>query len=502
MGDFDQGNSASASLQPVVSPDHGSDGSGKKARAKTSTQSTVDLTKDNPSSEATNTFAATDSRVPTEGEHPLYTHSYSLEKFYNRVQKSFRLNSFGNGRLNSWAPTTGAALPVRNQVFHQVVTPPFPNNITWDRIASEVYHNSHGKGTWELDELVKRIFKPPTPNPPNFDIHDSDWQYRVLFLGLAHQCPATFFDLLGQEALFSAQQPYRFWDFTDLCNPMLLLNPEEPLPILWMLSSMFFAHPWTGPAESPLVVEEFESRRRRRQQQKAQAKSPPAKKRSAPSPKTNPRAPKATDHRPSPGRPMATDTSSPAPKVAFADSSAPSQDASATANSRLAGATTDGANKGTTIGSTSDNSVNNVPTTNVAPQDPPSTPNRPPPTPNRPPRAPNQTATPTRGSAPPPPPPALQRHGQSLVGGSTFSTVAAAPAPATRPLSSLEKIQNLTQSCVNGLPFKHAYIFRITIGYHWEGASAGTNTSHQTVHQAFRRFADGIFNEIGTDITK
>ena len=75
MGDFDQGNSASASLQPVVSPDHGSDGSGKKARAKTSTQSTVDLTKDNPSSEATNTFAASDSSVPTEGQHPLYNHS-------------------------------------------------------------------------------------------------------------------------------------------------------------------------------------------------------------------------------------------------------------------------------------------------------------------------------------------------------------------------------------------------------------------------------------------
>ena len=496
MGDSDQGNTASDTLQPVVSPDHGSVGNRQKAGAKTATQSTVDLTKDNPTSSPnsapTNPFAASDSKVPTEGQHPIYQRGYSLAKLHHRVQKSFRVNSFSNGRLNAWNPTVGAALPTRNQVFHQPVIPPFPNKITWEQVAVGIYHNAHGKGVWEIDDLLKNLFKPPIPDPPNFDINDGDWQHRVFFLGLAYQCPATLFDLLGQEALFRSQTAHRFWDFTDASNPILLLNPEDPLPILWVLSSMFFSHPWTGPEQSPLVVEEFELRTRQQQQKKAHAKTqaqrPPPKKRPASSPKTNPRAPKVKDHRPSPGRPMATDDHAPA--VTFDESAATSAPASV-ANS-VPGTGSPGVSTATTTSAT------NPTTPNRATATAPSTPTRPS-LPAQPAPTPTTAATPQAGSSVPPPPPPLQRHGQ-LTSGSTFSEVAAAPAASTRPKTTLEKVAALTQSCVTGLPFKHAHIFNVNIGFHWEGASAGTRTSHQTVYQSIRRFAEGIFNEIGTDI--
>ncbi|CAJ1966193.1 unnamed protein product [Cylindrotheca closterium] len=129
------------------------------------------------------------------------------------------------------------------------------------------------------------------------DLEDADddkgsWALREYFLRLATQCPTVVFDLAtAQRVITTDKKSPCFWEFLLVFDPTLIVQRAELLTWMWLASSEFFAHPWTGPAIIPPIVEEFERLERESKIAKAQSKS---KKRPASTPE-NPKGAKAHD---------------------------------------------------------------------------------------------------------------------------------------------------------------------------------------------------------------
>ncbi|CAJ1966185.1 unnamed protein product [Cylindrotheca closterium] len=91
------------------------------------------------------------------------------------------------------------------------------------------------------------------------DDDEASWSLHEYFLRLATQCPTVVFDLAAaQRVIKTDEKSPRFWEFALVFDPTLIVQRAEPLTWMWLAASEFFAHPWTGPAILPPIVEEFE----------------------------------------------------------------------------------------------------------------------------------------------------------------------------------------------------------------------------------------------------
>ncbi|CAJ1945462.1 unnamed protein product, partial [Cylindrotheca closterium] len=215
------------------------------------------------------------------------------------------LEVFGNQAFITWSSRTaehfGQAISKWPGWWAEASTDQADSH-SYDEIAAlilyglKAYNPSLGGSMPQLRSSMQNLFS--LGDLEDADDDEGSWSLREYFLRLATQCPTVVFDLAtAQRVIKTDEKSPRFWEF----DPTLIVQRAEPLTWMWLAASEFFAHPWTGPAIIPPIVEEFE--RLERESKIAQAQS---KKRPASTPE-NPKGAKAHDSRPSPSVQMQTE---------------------------------------------------------------------------------------------------------------------------------------------------------------------------------------------------
>ncbi|CAJ1946066.1 unnamed protein product [Cylindrotheca closterium] len=238
-------------------------------------------------------------------------------------------------------------------------------------------------------------------------------------------------------------------------NPTLIVQRAEPLTWMWLAASEFFAHPWTGPAIIPPIVEEFERLEQESIIAKAQSKS---KKRPASTPE-NPKGAKAHDSRPSPSAPMQTELtppkgpSKPYQRTPPSDATPPRQQVVMSDAVHVIAGTPTGTQEAS------------VPADDVV------------------------VANTHRGRT------SAENGAEDHNSAPTYrDTDAALPAP-TVPLTTDERLMRLLAVHWNASPFRHITIFNVSIVFDWQGVGSSEFNQVQTAYTAFHQFASGIWGK-------
>ncbi|CAJ1964186.1 unnamed protein product [Cylindrotheca closterium] len=275
------------------------------------------------------------------------------------------------------------------------------------------------------------------------------------------QSPTVVFDLAtAQRVITTDEKSPRFWEFSLMFNPTLIVQRAKPLTWMWLAASEFFAHPWTGPAIIPPIVEEFEQLEQESKIAKAQSKS---KKRPASTPE-NPKGAKAHDSRPSPSVPMQTELtppkgpSKPYQRTPPSDATPPCQQVvMSDAVHVIAGTPTE-------------TQEASVPADDVV------------------------VANTPRGRT------SAENGAEEHNSAPTYrDTVATLPAP-TVPLTTDERLMRLLAVHWNASPFRHITIFNVSIVFDWQGVGSSEFNQVQTAYNAFHQFASGIWGEITSKV--
>ncbi|CAJ1962762.1 unnamed protein product [Cylindrotheca closterium] len=300
----------------------GQDGPTAKARSDLTTPSSIDLTKDNPNRTTTKSQRKQPppSKTAEDGAvqgRPLvaYTKKLKVSKFHRLYKKAWRKEVFGNEAFITWSSRTadhsGWAISKCPGWWAEASTDQADAH-SYDKIAAlilsglKVYDPSLGVSMPQLRSSMQNLF-----SLGDLEDADDDEGSRSLceyFLRLAKQCPTVVFDLATAQRVIKTDEKLPcFWEFSLVFDPTLIVQRAEPLTWMWLAAAEFFAHPWTGPAIIPPIVEEFERLERESKISKAQSKS---KKRPASTPE-NPKGAKAHDSRPSPSVQMQTELTPP-----------------------------------------------------------------------------------------------------------------------------------------------------------------------------------------------
>ncbi|CAJ1954066.1 unnamed protein product [Cylindrotheca closterium] len=316
--------------------DQGQGGLEEKTRSNLTTQSSIALTKDNPaittpkrSSKRTPSPTAEDgvmkgrslfpsevaqgqdgptAKARSDSTTPL---SINLTKHNpNRTTtKSQRKQPPPSKTAEGWRSARTAARCLHQETQGVKVSPALQEGLEaggfWE---SRIHHLvlSHRGSLWsgniqmpwmvsQLRFSMQNLFS--LGDLENADDDKGSWSLCEYFLCLATQCPTVVFDVAtAQRVIKTDKKSPRFWEFSLVFNPTLIVQRAEPLMWMWLAAAKFFAHPWTGPAIIPPIVEEFERLERESKIAKAQSKS---KKRPASTPE-DPKGAKAHDSRPPP----------------------------------------------------------------------------------------------------------------------------------------------------------------------------------------------------------
>ncbi|CAJ1959607.1 unnamed protein product [Cylindrotheca closterium] len=274
-------------------------------------------------------------------------------------------------------------------------------------------------------------------------------------------CPTVVFDLAtAQRVITTDKKSPRFWEFSLMFDPTLIVQRAEPLTWMWLAAAKFFAHPWTGPAIIPPIVEEFERLERESKIAKAQSKS---KKRPASTPE-NPKGAKAHDSRPSPSVQMQTELtppkgrSNPYQRTPPSDATPPRQQVVMSDAVHVIAGTPTGTQEAS------------VPADDVV------------------------VANTHRGRT------SAENEAEEHNSAPTYrDTVAALPAP-TVPLTTDERLMRLLAVHWNASPFRHITIFNVSVVFDWQGVGSSEFNQVQTAYNAFHQFASGVWGEITSTV--
>ena len=447
--------------------DQGQGGLEEKTRSISTTQTSIDLTKDDPPT--TTPKSQRKQPPPSEtaedgarkGPHLLaFVKRMKVSKIYRIYLKAWKTDKFGNKAFETWklraAEHHGREIPKCPGYWADVDSHGSSLTFTYDQAAFVYMNEMENTLPKSIGTMVhaKAGIKLLFPSAPTDDDDDGGaWALREFFLRLATQCPTVVFDLASAQREFadSGRSPC-FWEFSSEFDPVLIVERDEPLTWMWLMAAEFFAHPWTGPAIAPPIVEEFERLQREAEISKSQVSS---KKRGATTP-TNPKGAKAQDSRPSPSIPMNTDQS---PKV----------------RPKLFQRTP----PGETPPRRKVQLSNNV---HVIAGSPPGTG--------------TQEATALVAANPSDAVPGAKT--QTDV--PTYRDAAAAPAAPPAPLTTDERLLRLLQVHWPASPFRNIRLFNTSIVFDWQGTGATNLTQVQTAYQSFRRFAAGIWGEMTSTI--
>ena len=288
--------------------DQGQGGLEEKTRSISTTQTSIDLTKDDPPT--TTPKSQRKQPPPSEtaedgarkGPHLLaFVNRMKVSKIYRIYLKAWKTDKFGNKAYETWklraAEHHGREIPKCPGYWADVDSHGSSLTFTYDQVASVYMNEMENTLPKSIGTMVhaKAGIKLLFPSAPTDDDDDGGaWALREFFLRLATQCPTVVFDLASAQREFadSGRSPC-FWEFSSEFDPVLIVERDEPLTWMWLMAAEFFAHPWTGPAIAPPIVEEFERLQREAEISKSQVSS---KKRGATTP-TNPKGAKAQDSR-------------------------------------------------------------------------------------------------------------------------------------------------------------------------------------------------------------
>ena len=452
-------------------PDQGQGGLEEKTRSNSTTLTTIALTKDNPASTTHNSRRKQPppSKIAEDGARkgrPLvaFTKKVKVSKLYKLYKKAWKKETFGNQAFATWYSRTVAnrGLDIAKCPGHWAVVDveATSESHTYDEIASEILTGmkeaepSAGGSMPQLRSNMQQLF--PEGEIDEADVDEGSWALREFFIRLATQCPTVVFDLATAQRVI--EKSPRFWEFSQVFDPSLIVQRAEPLTWMWLASSEFFAHPWTGPAIDPPIVEEFERLDRESNILKSQAQS---KKRGATTP-TNPKGAKAQDARPSPSVPMNTELTPPKGRFNPYQRTPPSD------------------------GTPLRHQVQMSDAVHVITGSPPGTQDAA--VPVEPSAARDASVTSEAGRA------------EDTNSPQTYRDIVAAPAAPTVPLTTDERLMRLLAVHWNASPFRHITIFNVSIVFDWQGVGSTDLNQVQTAHQAFRQFASGIWGEINSTV--
>ncbi|CAJ1931736.1 unnamed protein product [Cylindrotheca closterium] len=266
----------------------GQDGSMAKARSNSTTPSSTDFTEDNPDTMLSKSQRkqTPPSKTAEDGAvqgRPLvaYTKKLRVSKFHRLYKKAWRQEVFGNQAFITWSSRTaehfGHAISKCPGWWAEASTDQADAH-SYDEIAAlilsglKVYDPSLGGSMPQLRSSMQNLFS--LGDLEDADNDKASWSLREYFLRLATQCPTVVFDLAAAQRVIKTDEKLpRFWEFALVFDPTLIVQRAEPLTWMWLAASEFFAHPWTGPAILPPIVEEFERLERESKISKAQSKS-------------------------------------------------------------------------------------------------------------------------------------------------------------------------------------------------------------------------------------
>jgi hypothetical protein len=460
--------------------DHGQEGLEEKTRSNSTSQASIDLTKDNPkpTSKKTPTTTTTTThkkRSPKSNKTdvtkeatigvkmaPLFRKKFYMSTMKKKYEKAWdpEKEKFGNSAFTTWMGNMED--PRLQKCPGYWASTPDDEKFTYAEVAGLLFNeiqNVKERENLPVKDVVMddiRVWVQGTFDSDEVD-DDSIWRLRRYLLSIAIQCPTVVFDLTSAQQKHIEGEAVRFWDFSTAFDPAIRIEPEEPLTWMWLAVTEFFAHPWTGPDIPPPVVEEFE--RLQREHEKSKQQRRPQKKRPASTPK-NPKGPKSTDTRPSPTRPMEIE------QATLAKEKARTFFAPHQRSPPEPGDTPKRANNVSIQEQVHVIAGSPAVSQEIEPSGDPT------------------AAEPTGTSSNP--------EGQDEADEPTYSEVASRPA--ATPLTTDEKLKKLTQVRWNGTTFQHIYIYNVSVGFEWQGNGSTKFSLIETAYEAFRRFAVGMWN--------
>ncbi|CAJ1964451.1 unnamed protein product [Cylindrotheca closterium] len=393
-----------------------------------------------------------------------YTKKLKVSKFHRLYKKAWRQEVFGNQAFITWSARTadhsGRAISKCPGWWAEASTDQADAH-SYDEIAAlilsglKAYDPSLGGSMPQLWSSMQNLFS--LGDLKDADDDKGSWSLCEYFLCLATQCPTVVFSFAtAQRVITTDDKSPRFWEFSLVFDLTLIVQRAEPLTWMWLAAAKFFAHPWTGPAIIPPIVEEFERLERELKIAKAQSKS---KKRPASTPE-NPKGAKAHDSRPSPSVQMQTELTPPKGRSNLyqrtppLDATPPRQQVVMSDAVQVIAGTPTGTQEAS------------LPADDVA------------------------VANTHRGRT------SAENGAEEHNSAPTYrDTVAALHAP-TVPVTTDKRLMRLLAVHWNASPFRHITIFNVSVVFDWQGVGSSDFNQVQTAYNAFHQFASGIWGEI------
>lgn len=122
-----------------------------------------------------------------------------------------------------------------------------PNERTWEEKGIAIYeHCDNNKHV--LEEWIERLLDFRFSSDEGTHQFDEEWVNRAFLFGLATQCPMMIFGY--SEPVNTENFCSQYWNKENPYEPFLRFH-ENPLALIWLITSAKLGHPWAFPDRDP-----------------------------------------------------------------------------------------------------------------------------------------------------------------------------------------------------------------------------------------------------------